>query len=232
MKDTSVIILAGGLGKRFSHTYPKQFLPLGDKPIVMHSFEILASYPDVFEIIVVADPAFHHVFPSYPQLAFATPGERRQDSLFNGLQKVASHINWVCIHDGARPFISHALLHTLFMEGKKNKAATLGTKATATIKEVTHDNLVIQTLKREHLFEIQTPQFISKPLLTEGYALVEKKNLTVTDDVSFAELLGYPVKIVEGSKRNIKITYPEDLLFAEKLLEEQLQETSCFVRKN
>lgn len=215
--SVSVVLLAGGTGSRMQMTTPKQFLPLRNKPILSHSLEVFLHHPDVCEVIVVANEVYRSLFSAYNPL-HAEPGERRQDSLYNGLQKVSKKAKWVCVHDAARPFITHALLDTLFAEGKKVGAATLGVPIKWTIKEATTEGAILKTLNREHIYEIQTPQFLEKTLLEKGFAHANQHAITVTDDVSFAELLGHPVQLVQGSYRNIKITTPDDLYLAECII--------------
>lgn len=208
----SVILLAGGSGSRMKSQLPKQFLPLNGKPIAHHSLDVFLAMPDVQEVIVVCDPAYRNYFQGYP-VKFALPGERRQDSLFNGLH-IAS-CDWICVHDAVRPFITQQMLERLFTEGKKVKAASLGMPIKWTVKLCHPDLRVQQTLNRDQLWEGQTPQFLAKEILLKGFAKAQEQNLTVTDDVSLAELINHPVSMVEGAYTNIKVTTPEDLVIAE-----------------
>lgn len=217
MRDVTVIVLAGGTGSRCGGTVPKQFAPFQGKMLCCHSIELFLSLPDILEIIVVADDTYHNAFKNYPGLIFAKPGERRQDSLYHALQKVSSKANFVCIHDAARPLITKNLVTNLFEEGRKFLASTLAIPVSATIKEANFKKMVVKTLPRDVLWEIQTPQFISKKILIEGFKIVKENNITVTDDVSIVELTSHPVKLVEGSLRNIKITKAEDFAIASAL---------------
>lgn len=188
---------------------PKQFLPLNGKTLACHSLEVLQSHPLIAQVIVVCAPVFHPYFSDY-RVEFAEPGERRQDSLFNALQKVEHE--WVCIHDAARPFLTAPSLASLIEEGMEGvKAATLGIPVKNTIKFCDQNQCVQNTPDRSLLWEIQTPQLLTKELLERGFAYANRHAITVTDDVSLAELLGHPVKVVLGSYKNIKITTPEDL---------------------
>lgn len=208
----SAILLAGGEGKRMGLPTPKQFLMLGEKPILTYSLELFASLDEIGEIIVVADKQYHALF-SHDALHLAQPGKRRQDSLFNGLSLVHPKSQWILVHDAARPFVGLKELKELIREGQKVGAATLATPVKATIKEG-EKSFALRTLDRERLFEIQTPQLIKKNLLIEGFKIANEKKLTVTDDVSLVELLGHPVKLVQGNFSNIKITTQEDLIIA------------------
>lgn len=217
MRNITVILLAGGFGSRFGGETPKQFLTLHNKPVIFHSLDIFSTMPEVLEVIIVADKKYHGMFKNYPNISFAEPGQRRQDSLYNGLQKVSKSSSWICVHDAARPLITKSLVEELFLEGKKVGAATLGIPSKATIKEALKQKIISKTLNRDTLWEIQTPQFMSKDLLIEGFKIANEKNITVTDDVSLVELLSHPVKIVDGSSKNIKITVKEDFVVAEAL---------------
>ena len=198
------------------HAIPKQFLPLGEKPIILHSLEIFTQISHIQEIIVVCEEKYQSLFSSFP-VKFALPGLRRQDSVLNGLQKVSKDIPWVAIHDGARPCISKELVCTLIQEGQTHGAACLATPVRLTIKQSCPENFVRKTLDREQLWECQTPQLMKKDLLARGFAHAREKGLTVTDDVSLVELLNHPVKLVKGCYSNIKITTPEDLISAQQL---------------
>jgi 2-C-methyl-D-erythritol 4-phosphate cytidylyltransferase len=220
MDKVSAILVAGGKGIRFGGETPKQFVKLNGKSIALYSLDVLLSHPDIFEIIVVCDPEFQHVFAKdhAKPIKFAEPGERRQDSVLNGLKKVDSHSQWVCVHDSARPFIDYALLDKVLDAGKQFGAATLSVPLKFTIKKANKEKLVQETPDRSFYHEIQTPQVIKLNVIQEGFALVELKKLTVTDDVSLAEIVHHPVKLVEGSYRNIKITTIDDLYMAEQYL--------------
>ncbi len=210
----SVILLAGGKGLRMGSAVPKQFLLLKSKPIACYSLEVFLSLPEVNEVIVVCAPEFQSIFSSYP-VKFAIPGERRQDSVFNGLREVTSNGSWVCVHDGARPFINREMIQRLFTVGKQIGAATVGMPVKCTVKQCAEENFVGSTLVREQIWEIQTPQLLSRHLMEQGFQIAKERQLTVTDDVSLAELIPHPVKLVEGSYSNLKITTHEDLMIAE-----------------
>ncbi|MBS0629662.1 MAG: 2-C-methyl-D-erythritol 4-phosphate cytidylyltransferase [Verrucomicrobia bacterium] len=213
----SAILLSGGIGSRMGITTPKQYLPLAGKIIALHSYELLKQIDRIKEVIVVCDTEYKSHFKNGK---FAEPGERRQDSLFNGLQHVSEDSEFVLVHDAARPLIKKEDIEAVIDAGLKFNAACLATPVKMTIKQADHNCMVIQTLPRDTLFEIQTPQVLKKEFLIRGFEKAEKQNLTVSDDVSLAEILGLPVKLVMGSYENIKVTTPEDLLFAENVLSE------------
>ncbi len=217
--DVSVILVAGGIGTRMGLPTPKQFLPLGGMPIVLHSFHLFASLKEVFEIIVVCDVSYRTLFPdlSSPRIRFATPGERRQDSVWNGLCACSEEAKLICIHDSARPLLAESDLHAVIAAGREHKAAALAAPVKQTIKQIDENGFVVKTLDRTYLWEMHTPQVIVPDLLKKGFAFAEKKKLTVTDDVALIELIDHPVKLVRGSDLNLKVTTPVDLTIVETL---------------
>ncbi len=215
----SAILLAGGKGTRFKSTIPKQFLPLGLKPLVLHSFELLAKSGLITEIIIVCEDFYRHLFTSRTNLkiGFANPGVRRQDSVSSGLAQVTKG-SFVCIHDAARPFLQLEDLKEVIEQALIHKAAALAMPAKNTIKEIDSTGFVRKTLNREILRETLTPQVIALDLLKKGLLEAEKKKIDITDDISAIELIGHTAKLVSGKSSNIKITSPEDLQLAQSFL--------------
>lgn len=214
----SAILVAGGIGQRMQSSTPKQYLELAGKPLACHSFDLLLQNPEITEIIVVCDPAYQSLFTGSKPIKFAKPGARRQDSVFNGFQEISPNSSLVCIHDSARPFLDKSTLEKALSSAKVHGASVVGVPLKFTIKESNLEGFVEKTPDRSRYWEIQTPQVIQPDLLRQGFAYAAKHNLTVTDDVALVELLNHPVRIVEGTHSNIKITTPEDLKFAEWLL--------------
>ncbi|KAL0032340.1 hypothetical protein WJX79_005943 [Trebouxia sp. C0005] len=223
--SVSVVLLAGGSGKRMKAPMPKQYLDLVGQPIAMHSLRTFGSMPEVGQIVVVCDPSYRDLFqqyldqlPSRIQHSFAVPGVERQDSVYSGLQAIRSEAALVAIHDSARPLIDPADAANCMADAQQVGAAVLGVPVKPTIKEVNSNGMVIRTLIRANLWEVQTPQVIQPDMLREGFELVRQKKLEVTDDVSIIEALGRPVKVTQGSYTNIKVTTPDDMLVAEGFL--------------
>lgn len=222
-KSVSVILLAGGKGKRMGASMPKQYLPLLGQPIALYSLYTFSQMIEVKEIVVVCDPSYKDIFEDtkdkiHVDLLFSEPGKERQDSVYSGLQAIDSDAELVCIHDSARPLVLSQDIEKVLKDGWLHGAAVLGVPVKATIKEANNESFVVKTLDRKTLWEMQTPQVIKPALLKEGFDLVKRRGLEVTDDVSIVEHLGHPVYITEGSYTNIKITTPDDLLVAEKVL--------------
>lgn len=210
----SAILLAGGKGHRMGSSTPKQYLHLQEQPVALFSFGCLSACAAISEVVVVCEPIYRTYFQN---CQFAEPGPRRQDSLKNGFRKASAQSEFILIHDAARPFIDASLLDSLIEAGRLHGAAALAVPAKATIKRARAD-FVVETLNRSELYEIQTPQILRADLLSKGLIRAEALGVTVTDDVSLAELIGHPVKLIPGSEHNIKITTPFDLSIAETIL--------------
>ncbi len=216
-----VILLAGGTGSRMNASVPKQFIQLKGKPIILYSFELFISLPQVKTIVVVCEKSYRELFqlPSNHKknLAFANPGIRRQDSVEQGFNALEDCGQLVCIHDGARPFLTADIVERTAESAAKHGAAAAAMPVKFTIKECDQKNMVVHTPDRSKFWEVQTPQTIRYDLLKKGLKHASENALNVTDDVSLIEALGLPVQLVPGDYRNLKITTPEDLLIAENL---------------
>lgn len=216
----SVILLAGGNGTRMGTQTPKQYLPLANKLLAQYSFELFAQLPCVKEIIVVCEERYQPFFLANTSslIDFAPPGNRRQDSVWNGLCRISEKSELVCVHDSARPLLRKEHCLAVLREAHLHGAAVLGVPVKNTIKSA-NDGFVKKTLDRSTLWEVQTPQVIRPDWLYQGFAkALELQDLSVSDDASLIELLGYQVKLVLGTDSNIKITTPTDFALAESLL--------------
>lgn len=224
--SVSVILLAGGTGKRMGANMPKQYLPLLGQPIALHSFYTFANMEEVKEIVVVCDPSYRDVFEEAwkdqlsVELKFSLPGRERQFSVLNGLKEICESAKLACVHDSARPLVLARDIRKVLSDAYIHGAAVLGVPVKGTIKQAKKDGFVLQTLDRSLLWEMQTPQVIEPSLLRRGFELVEQKSLEVTDDVSVVEHLKHPVFITEGSYTNIKVTTPDDMIVAERILQQ------------
>ncbi len=215
----SVLLLAGGMGTRMGGSTPKQFQLLRGKALALYSFELFSHLEEVHEIVVVCDPLYRSLFSSSPKpVQFALPGQRRQDSVYHGLLAASPDAQLICIHDSARPFLEKETVLTLFKKAFDSGAAALATPATNTIKQADASQKVRQTLPREDLWEMQTPQAIRRDLLLKAYAHAQSNGIEATDDLSLVEAMGKEAVLVKSSSRNFKITTPFDWAVAEVLV--------------
>lgn len=223
MKPFSVVFLAGGYGSRMGSAIPKQYLCIQQTPLALYSFEVFLSLPEIQDIIVVCEPQYQQLFQEAAQakgikVLFALPGERRQDSVYNGIQLLVDN-PLVCIHDAARPLIDSSLVRRIVDVADMWGAAVVGVRVKSTIKVCDGSQVVVTTPDRASLWEVQTPQIVRLALLKEGFQKAHEQSLTVTDDVALVELIGKPVRVVEGAYHNIKVTTPEDLCLIEQLID-------------
>ncbi len=211
--QVAVILVAGGSATRFGAPIPKQFLLLGAKPVARHSFDLFHAMPEVAELVVVCAVEYQPLFP--PDTCFALPGARRQDSVWHGLCAVSDKIDLVCVHDAARPLVRVEEARRVFGRAHEVGAAALAVRMKSTIKRCDNEGKVEETLPRDQLWEVQTPQVVRNELLRRAYA---HTSATHTDELSLVETLGHPVYLVAGDYRNLKITTPDDFDLAHRWL--------------
>jgi len=234
---TTAIVLAGGSGSRMKTKTKKQYLLLEEKPVLWYSLHAFEASPLIDEVILVCGAGeeetcreqFVGTFGFHKIRAVVAGGKERYHSVYAGL-KMTEGSDYVLIHDGARPFIDGAMLERIMECLKEYPACVVGMPVKDTIKMSTEDGCVAQTLPREQLWMIQTPQAFSCPLIKEAYEkliCLEKEGyleVKITDDAMVAEYMSQTqVHLIEGSYNNIKITTPEDLVFAEAIVRKMYQ---------
>lgn len=217
----SAIVVAAGKGKRFGSKVSKPLIEIGNRPAIVYCLKALNFHPEIKEIVIVANSAnqtsLKKIIKKYhihKVKDIILGGKERRDSVLCGLKKISSRANLVLIHDGARPFIDSKMISRVIKEAKEYGAAIAGVPVKATIKEAS-GCMVRNTLDRNSLWEIQTPQAFRKDLIINAYSRF--KACDVTDDAALVEKLGAKVKLSKGSCLNIKITTPEDLIIAEAI---------------
>jgi 2-C-methyl-D-erythritol 4-phosphate cytidylyltransferase len=218
-----VVIPAAGQGKRMKAGVNKQLIELQNEPLIVRTLKVFENDEWCRGIIVVINEAertqFEQLFSRFhikKITAIVSGGKERQHSVYNGL-KAAKNGDIVLIHDGARPFVTIEHIHELVKEAKKHGAAIPAVRVKDTIKKV-RDQFVEETVERSSLWAVQTPQAFHVSLVLRAHEQAQKDGYIGTDDASLVERIGGKVKIVEGDYRNIKLTTPDDLLFAEAIL--------------
>ncbi len=222
MSTTSAIVLAAGRGRRLKTNSSKPLIRINLLPTLIYSLKKFSLAPSVKEIILVVNKfnraGVLRAVKKYRIRKIAhivIGGRRRQDSVYQGLKKIGRHAKLVLIHDSARPFIDKKSISSVIRQAKIQGAAILAVPLKATVKCANRQYFVKDTLNRNDLWEIQTPQVFKKELILKAYERFG--DIEVTDDAALVEKLGAKVKIVPGSYFNIKITTPEDLIVAEAI---------------
>ena len=215
----SAIIPAGGRGSRFGASVPKQLLALAGRPILAHSVSAIASSPDVTDLVVALPADLASSPPAYlsttgKPLTVVVGGERRRDSVANAFAAVAGRADIVLIHDAARPLVSHDVIRRTIEAAAATGAAIAALRASDTVKQVDAERRVTATLSRERIYLAQTPQAFRVDVLRDALELEGD----ATDEAALAERAGHRVEVVDGDVRNMKITTPDDLAIAERLL--------------
>ncbi len=219
----SVIITAGGSGKRFGGKTKKQFLTIKGKPILFYTIENFYNNPQIDEIIISlpenSEEYKKQILKSYPEkpIRFANGGKERQDSVYNALLQCNPKTDYVMIHDGVRIFLTDKEIDMLLSEVITKKKVILAKKINDTIKKV-NNGKIIGTVDRKPLFSALTPQVFDYNLILNLHKKANLQNRYFTDDAALCEYFGEDVFIVETFEFNIKITTPADLLVAEKIL--------------
>lgn len=218
-----VIIVAGGKGLRMGADLPKQFLPVGGRPVLMRTLERFHDYDPSMAIILVL-PRDHQSFwrSLCQQHHFTLPhliadgGDTRFASSRSGLDAIPADADGlVAIHDGVRPFVSVATIDRCFTEARRSGACLPVLPVTDTLRLV-HADGTGTNVDRSHYRAVQTPQVFSIQLAKRAFC--QPYDAAFTDDASVVERLGVKVTMVEGNRENIKLTTPFDLKVAEAII--------------
>ncbi|WP_332696512.1 2-C-methyl-D-erythritol 4-phosphate cytidylyltransferase [Halalkalibacter lacteus] len=218
----SVVIPAAGQGKRMKAGRNKQFLELAGKPLIVHTLRLFENDLWCQKIIVVANKTECQMMWNLAKengigkvTSVVQGGSERQQSVKNGIDLLEDE-QIVLVHDGARPFISVNVIHRLVEIAEEKGAVTAAVPVKDTIKRVKKGK-VVETLNRDELWQIQTPQAFQLSLLQEAHKRAEEAEMVGTDDASLVEWLGHEVAVIEADYQNIKLTTPDDVLLAEAI---------------
>ncbi len=226
MSRVTALIPAAGMGRRMGKAVAKQFLPLGDKPMLAHTLLAFQRSPEVDEIIPILseedmESCLRDVIEAFHITKVRTlvvGGKERQDSVYNGLRKTEKDATVVLVHDGVRPFVTTEIIRECVESSRKGESVAVGVPLKDTVKEVDAEGVVRRTLERSRLWAIQTPQCFPAAVLRKAYDESSRRKVAVTDDATLVERMGGTIRVIPGSYENIKITTPEDLLLAEEIL--------------
>lgn len=204
----------------------KQYLTLGGLPLLVFSLNILQQIQSIREIILTVpendrDYCWCDIVKPFgleKVTQIVAGGQRRQDSVRNALFAISDPPDLVLIHDGVRPFIDDHIVENSISYAERTGAAVVAMPIHDTVKRVDAEHVIQETLNREELWHIQTPQTFRYDWLIDAHHRAQQEQWEVTDDAALIERMGYPVSVVEGSCFNIKITRPDDLIFGESIL--------------
>jgi 2-C-methyl-D-erythritol 4-phosphate cytidylyltransferase len=219
----SAVVAAAGSSSRMEGV-DKLMLVIGGKPVLAHTLSALEKSPEICEIVVVTrQDKLEDVarlidrYRLYKVEKVLAGGETRLDSVYRGVMQVSPKSRLIAVHDGARPFLTADIISSAVSAALKYGAAAPAVPVTSTVKRA-KAGVVSQTVDRNDLFEIQTPQVFESDLLKGALQNAIDKKLYITDDCMAVEALGWPVRLTQGTRENIKLTTAVDIVFAEALL--------------
>lgn len=223
---TVALVPAAGLGLRMGGSVRKQFRTVGGFPLVVHALRVLQSSP-IIDGIVLAVPATDlqycrrdiveaHGFTKV--LHVVAGGQERQDSVRQALAVVDERVDIVVIHDAVRPCVTELMVKQVVEAAKAEGAAIIALPMRDTVKQVGPGGLIERTIDRKPLWLAQTPQAFRRDWLQDAHRKAHAEGLAATDDAYLLEWMGHPVRVLEGSGENIKVTRPEDMILGEAIL--------------
>ena len=230
--DTCAVIVAGGSGERFGDPRGKQFVELAGLPLMCWSIAAFEQAPLVARLVVVCAPdraaqvekdVLARLSLKKP-VALAPSGATRQDSVLSGLGAVPRDLEFVAVHDAARPLVEAEMIEAAIAAVRQDPAlagAILATRSVDTLKLV-EGTTIVATPDRSFYWAAQTPQVFRRRVLLAAHKAAARDEYLGTDDASLVERMGGKVRVVESSRDNIKVTLPEDLALAEAALERRL----------
>jgi 2-C-methyl-D-erythritol 4-phosphate cytidylyltransferase len=217
INPTAVIIVAAGRGIRLGGDVAKSLRLLDDKPLFAHAMGVFDQIPEVISQVLVAPPDHIDLARDWVRklkfkktTAVVPGGLERGDSVQNGLKVVSPDIQWIAIHDGARPFVTPELFTRILKAAAIQGAAIPGIRLADTIKEIA-SNQIVRTISREQLRGAQTPQIFDRHRLKNAYHKAQEQGVRATDDAEIVQrFTDGQVMVVDGDVDNFKITTPED----------------------
>ena len=220
----NAIIVAAGSSRRMG--FDKLFAPLAEKPVIWHTLKAFSECREIDEIVVVTREERFAEFEKLlateklPKVVkLIAGGKERHDSVWNGLQAVASEgCQFVVIHDGARPLTTPKLIRAVLDLARIHGAACCASPIPDTVKRASVEQMVQESVERTGLWAMQTPQIFSAGLILQAYASVMAKHEMVTDEVSAVQKLGKKIALLKNEDWNFKITFPHDIELAEHVL--------------
>ena len=221
-KFTSAVILAAGNGARFESNIKKQYISVEGVPAVVRCLQIFETCPIIDEIVLVGDiEELRDVLAPYPLTKLAAVvagGKTRQESALCGFDAISQKAKYVAIHDAARCLVTGEIIENTVRAAYQYRAAAAAEKTVDTVKQADRDGFVSDTLDREYIWLVKTPQVFHCDVYRVAAYMAKKEKVVATDDSMLCERLGFRVKLVECGPENMKLTHPEDLQRANAIL--------------
>ncbi len=225
-EKVTAIITAAGKGTRMNSSINKQYLEIAGVPVLARTISAFENCCEVDNIILVVNEddinfCKHEIVEKFnftKVISLVSGGTERQNSVYKGLCSIRDKNGIVMIHDGARPFVTNENIVDCINTARKFGACGIGVRSKDTIKISDENGFVKSTPDRSSLWSIQTPQGFMYDIIKDAHDKAVQNGYIGTDDMVLVEKLGIPVKIVEGSYQNIKITTPEDLIIGESII--------------
>jgi 2-C-methyl-D-erythritol 4-phosphate cytidylyltransferase len=223
VRDVGVVIVAGGSGSRSGSSELKQFRWVSGKPALLHSVQAFMSRQDVAVVVVVLPKAYAADPPPWlfqcdvDRLLVSVGGRERHESVVNGLEDLPEEVVVSVVHDAARPLVTDATIDRVIAEARRGHGAVAALPVVDTLKEVDESGRIVRTVDRARLWRAQTPQAFPREMLEQAHVAARRDGIGATDDAALCERLGFPVVVVRGSERGMKITEEADFARADAL---------------
>lgn len=223
VQDVGVVIVAGGSGSRTGTEELKQFRWVAGKPMLLHTVQLFQQRADVCMVVAVlpkryaGDPPPWLFQSDIERLLIGVGGNERGSSVRSGLDDLPSTARIVVIHDAARPLVLGETVDAVIAAARNGTGAVAALPQTDTLKRVAENGRIIETVERTGLWRAQTPQAFPRDMIDEVTRRANREGITATDDAALCEHFGYPVVIIPGSERAMKITTEADFARAEAM---------------
>ncbi len=215
------VIVAAGEGKRFGADVPKQFAPLAGQPVLLWTLAPFQNHPGLSGVSVVVPPEHAERPPSWLQrvrtagVKVVGGGQERTDSVRLGLASVPVHVEFVLVHDGARPLVTGRMISRVLERARPGHGVVAGRRVTDSLKEADAEGRIVRSVDRERLWRAETPQLFPRALLVEVHRRAEADGFTASDCAALGERYGVASVLVEIAEPNPKVTNADDLTLVE-----------------
>lgn len=225
MRDVGVVIVAGGSGSRIGGGELKQLRWVAGKPMLLHSLQTFQRLPEVAMVVCVLPQRYAGDPPPWlfqcdtDRMLVSVGGKTRAESVANGLEDLPAECRTVLIHDAARPLVDEAMIGRVIAEARQGHGAVAALPVVDTLKRVSDDGTILETVSRGGLWRAQTPQGFPRDVIERAHREAKRGgwHADATDDAALCERINVPVKVVRGSERALKVTEPGDFARAEAL---------------